>query len=467
MKKTYDTVVVGSGPGGAITALELLKAGFDVLLIEKGNSFSINDFDYYSYKEMENKYSNSGLTLAFGKPLINYVEGSCFGGGSEVNSGLYHRLPNEILNKWKSEFGIEYDSIELESIYEHIEKKINVSFIDHNQSLASIKLKEGSENLGYKCVDVPRWAKLENGKIIKQSMSETYLREYIDLGGKYITNTSLSRFKGVNKIKLFLNSKGKDYNLVCNKLFLCAGSIYSPYILLNSGYNKNIGNTLKMHPSFKFTAEFPEKINYAGMGVPTHQVKHFDKISMGCSISSREYIGLSLFDSSDLKHLNKWEKMATYYSMICPESLGSVSKLPFFKSPIVKFKLNNNDINKLKFGIRKLAEILFSSGARKLYPSSKKKTIITNSLELESFLSNHVSQFNLMTIHLFSSLRMGSSSSIYATNPYGRLWENPNVYINDGSILCDSPTVNPQGTIMAFAHYNVKNFINKNKNNEI
>ena len=153
--------------------------------------------------------------------------------------------------------------------------------------------------------------------------------------------------------------------------------------------------------------------------------------------------------------------------MICPESLGSVSKLPFFKSPIVKFKLNNNDINKLKFGIRKLAEILFSSGAIKLYPSSKKKTIITNSLELESFLSNHVSQFNLMTIHLFSSLRMGSNSSIYATNPYGRLWENPNVYINDGSILCDSPTVNPQGTIMAFAHYNVKNFINKNKNNEI
>ena len=42
-----------------------------------------------------------------------------------------------------------------------------------------------------------------------------------------------------------------------------------------------------------------------------------------------------------------------------------------------------------------------------------------------------------------------------------------NIYINDGSILCDSPTVNPQGTIMAFTQYNIQNFINENKRNQI
>ena len=34
-------------------------------------------------------------------------------------------------------------------------------------------------------------------------------------------------------------------------------------------------------------------------------------------------------------------------------------------------------------------------------------------------------------------------------------------------MLCDSTGVNPQGTIMAFAKYNVDNFIENNKINEI
>ena len=68
---------------------------------------------------------------------------------------------------------------------------------------------------------------------------------------------------------------------------------------------------------------------------------------------------------------------------------------------------------------------------------------------------------------LFSSLRMGKEKENYATNPYGKLWDHKNIYINDGSILCDSPGVNPQGSIMAFAKYNIENFINEKKINEV
>ena len=75
--------------------------------------------------------------------------------------------------------------------------------------------------------------------------------------------------------------------------------------------------------------------------------------------------------------------------------------------------------------------------------------------------------FNLMSVHLFSSLRMGKNKNQFATNPYGKLWNENNIFINDGSILCDSPGVNPQGTILAFAKYNIDNFINNNIKNEI
>ena len=62
---------------------------------------------------------------------------------------------------------------------------------------------------------------------------------------------------------------------------------------------------------------------------------------------------------------------------------------------------------------------------------------------------------------------MGKEKENYATNPYGKLWDHKNIYINDGSILCDSPGVNPQGSIMAFAKYNIENFINEKKINEV
>ena len=40
---------------------------------------------------MRRQYRNGGLTVALGRPPIAYTEGRCAGGGSEVNSGLYHR----------------------------------------------------------------------------------------------------------------------------------------------------------------------------------------------------------------------------------------------------------------------------------------------------------------------------------------------------------------------------------------
>ena len=45
---------------------------------------------------MVQKYRNGGQTVALGRNKIAYVEGRCVGGGSEINSGLYHRTPPEV-----------------------------------------------------------------------------------------------------------------------------------------------------------------------------------------------------------------------------------------------------------------------------------------------------------------------------------------------------------------------------------
>ena len=54
--------VIGSGPGGAITATLLAEAGREVLLVEEGPHLPLESCEPFSRQEMVQKYRNGGLT---------------------------------------------------------------------------------------------------------------------------------------------------------------------------------------------------------------------------------------------------------------------------------------------------------------------------------------------------------------------------------------------------------------------
>ena len=68
---------------------------------------------------------------------------------------------------------------------------------------------------------------------------------------------------------------------------------------------------------------------------------------------------------------------------------------------------------------------------------------------------------SLTTVHAFSSCPMGERIERCATDSFGQVFRFDNLYINDASLLPDSPGVNPQGTVMAFARRNAKRFAEK------
>ncbi len=466
----YKVIVIGSGPGGCVSALTLAKEGIDVLLIEEGSLIKHDELSQYNTKEMQLKYKNSGQTMALGRPFINFVEGKCAGGGSEINSGLYHRIPEEVLSSWEDNNEILFDRQELASCYESIEEKLSISYMPKNSvPLSSLLLKQGSDSLGWNCSEVPRWFKYDDNKIgKKQSMSETYIPDFLDCGGSFLPDSeviNISKNKK-NDYSIFVKRKNKEVEeFTCEFIVLSAGSINSPNILKKSGLkDKKIGKGLKMHPSFKFTAMFPENIICNNEGVAVHQVKEFSpKISIGCSISSKQYLAVSLNDTNNLRYLSRWENMASYYSMISPEGSGKIYRIPFSNSPLVTFQLTKIDKENMVKGIKALGKVLFAAGAERLFPSSSHNVSFTSANEIERFNFMPVSKLNLMTIHLFSSMRMGGKKESFCVNPDGLLWEDESIMISDGSILCDSPSVNPQGTIMAIAKMNTKKFIRRIK----
>src|SRR4029078_11431340 len=144
-----DIAVIGSGPGGAITACLLAEAGRNVLLIEEGQDFSSLSCEPFSLQEMTQKYRHAGLTSTLGTSKIGYVEGRCVGGGSEINSGLYHRTPPNILERWQKEFQVEAMSeSDLAPHFETCERDLSVSLRPGPSPAASLKLHDGAMRLG-------------------------------------------------------------------------------------------------------------------------------------------------------------------------------------------------------------------------------------------------------------------------------------------------------------------------------
>ena len=151
MKKIYDVCVIGSGAGGAPVAYELAKAGFDVVVLEKGRWFKEEDFskdelavcrrDIYSPRLQDeyhiiNVKENGKWVRYDGREYSwSFWNGCCVGGASNFMSGYFHRLkPNDF--RLKSVYGeieganvadwpIGYD--DLEPYYTKVEQLVGVS----------------------------------------------------------------------------------------------------------------------------------------------------------------------------------------------------------------------------------------------------------------------------------------------------------------------------------------------------
>ena len=470
MAEKFDVIVIGSGPGGSLAACLVAEKGMKVLLIEEGPMVPQSAFEAFSLKEMDSKYRNQGVTLTLGSPKINYVEGRCLGGGSEVNSGLYFGPDKAVIDRWARDYKVkDFDFDALDALGKANERDINVSLMPVDAPLISRKLEIGAEILGWQSLEVPRWFKYDSNKGasgVRQSMTETFLPRFKRAGGQIL---SASR---VNKIR----RKGRDWTVrgehgdratfeySCDNLFVSCGAIQTPALLSRSGIGRNVGSSLRMHPSIKVVAKFEERLNFPGVGVPVHLVKQFSpEISFGCSISSKEYIAAGLIDyhKALISVESEWPFMASFYAMTKGGN-GRIVNLPGMRDPVVFYKLDNQSLITLSDGVKKLCKLLFRAGARELYPSISQLKPLLSDADIDS-IPNRLdrARTNLMTIHLMGSCPMGEDLSRCAVDSYGKVHGEENLFVADASILCTALGYNPQGTTMAVVRRNVLKFLEK------
>ncbi|MDR2400916.1 MAG: GMC family oxidoreductase [Deferribacteraceae bacterium] len=470
----YENIVVGSGPGGSLAACMLAEAGRDVMILEEGIYHSKDKIPPFSVDEMQYQYRNGGVTMAFGKPRVQYVEAITLGGGSEINSGLYHRLPEEVCERWKKDYRLASLSYkDIIKFASQIEKDICVSKLPCPPPVASCLLAEGSEALGWKCLEVPRWHRYDvaqpSGE--RQTMTKTYLPRALKAGAKLASGVRVTKIKREKNfwvaegVRICLE-EGKPYNIAlrCRNLFLAAGAVQTPALLAQSGFKGKFGHALHMHPTIKVVALFPEEMNSIDMGVPVHQVKEFEGISFGCSISNPHYLSVSMLNQPQGLDIvrNCWKQMAIYYAMITPEGRGRVRSLPHFSNPLVTCSLTRRDMILLSAALKNLSKLLFAAGATALYPTITGLNPF-NKIDDLSSLPNALppSKSSLMTIHLTSAMAMAGDSALGPVDEWGKLYAAEDIYISDAGILPTAPGVNPQGTLLALVRRNMEHFLNK------
>jgi choline dehydrogenase-like flavoprotein len=238
--------------------------------------------------------------------------------------------------------------------------------------------------------------------------------------------------------------------------------------LLRSGIKYHVGNTLRIHPYLKIAARFDEIVDAHDHVLPLLQVKEFwPQLSFGGAFFSLGQLAMTLSENwpENREQMKHHRHMAAYYVGVRGTGKGWVRPTLFGDdATLVRYELSDEDTKALSIGLARLSELLLAAGAREVFPSVWGLPSIRKEADAARWLDEMVprSRLSLVTVHAFSSCPMGERRETCAIDSYGKVFNFENLYVNDASMLPDSPGVNPQGTIMALARRNAMRFADAN-----
>ncbi|KAL0330045.1 UNVERIFIED_CONTAM: Long-chain-alcohol oxidase FAO4A [Sesamum radiatum] len=263
-----DAVVVGSGSGGGVVAGVLAKAGYKVLVLEKGSYLARSRLSLLEGQAMDQMYLGHGI-LGTENMDVLVVAGSTVGGGSTINWSASIRTPPHVIEEWggKYKLGL-FGSKAYDKALDVVCQKMGVQMEFEHEGFNNMVLRKGCEKLEYPVQTIPRnassdhycgWCCLGCKDGGKKGVSETWLVDLVESGNgavlpqceavKVIARKVNGGKRAVGVAFEFLNQGVKETAIVESEVTVVAcGAICTPPLLKRSGLkNPNIGKNL--HPS--------------------------------------------------------------------------------------------------------------------------------------------------------------------------------------------------------------------------
>lgn len=470
-KSFYEFVVIGSGPGGSITA-NILNKNFPnrTLLLEKGEEFSKSN-SKHSGNEFKHKWQNGGISSSLYPFQINFSSGSCLGGGSEINSGLYHEPDRVFINTWKESYQtVNFDFENIEKYSQKIKDYLKPSIVKQN-NLFEKKFESGAVNTKNDFQYIPRLSYRGQNTLSESTMLNTFLKDYENQKGEILTGVMIDKLKqNENGWSIEGSLDKKKFSVKCKYVFLCCGSIYTNSLLLKSlnFKNKNSIKKFNFHPMLKVIAKYPEKIQKINEDVSSLQISSdFPDFIIGNAASSKQFMLASVYDNENIYFdvQKNWEYMTTFH-VTYSFGAGQILKIPFIEENIYLYNINNSKLELITRSLNKLCNFVFHTGATEIiFTSTKNKKILKKDNYIEAISSfKKIKDFVFSSVHILGGVSMGEKNEC-TTDSFGKIKEHKNIYINDSSLINNKLLKNPQGTVMSIAYRNIENFVKNYKNN--
>ena len=509
--------IVGSGAAGSILAHELAKKGKQVLLLERGQYVQPKDFTEDEV-EMIGKLYGDGVFQQTEDFKFTILQGSCVGGTTVVNNAVCFDPPEDIIKKWNQPNGwyTRIDEQRLAESVEYVRKLINVqpqvdateiksleNRISNGESIDINDFPNNNKQLnpgdtliekGIQIID-PERKRFEYGSV-DANINDCFGCGYCNIGCKYGKKLSMldtvlpwtqEKFPGrlsilaectVERITT-MTGKVKRAEMVYARLsdkrkirikaqhvIVSAGAVASPYILKKSGIGKMlpVGKHLCFNVGAPVYAVFKDEIK-AHDGL---QISHYYKPLEHPGVIFESWwnppvsqaINMPGWFEDHFKNMKDYNRSMAIGVLVASDSTGYIVNA-LTGGPGVEYNLNKCERQKLGEGIRLAGEILLRAGAEKVMYNTWNYKEYTEVSELDEIIDIVMNTDDLAvgTGHPQGGNAISSYPWKGVIGPDFRVHGYENLYVCDASVFPEALGVNPQLSVMAFAHY-ASSFIN-------
>jgi choline dehydrogenase-like flavoprotein len=487
-----DVCVVGSGAGGAWTALELVKAGKRVVMLEEGGYHTRREFDMTEAFAFANLYQELGNRTT-DDLSVSMLQGRSVGGGTTVNWCSSFRTPERILKLWREVHGIDTLSTEvLAPHWEAIERRLHIAewpesaMNENNKALWDGLGKLGYHrglirrnvnnclNLGYCGMGCPVDA--------KQSMLVTVLPDAVERGLTLYANASARTIEWSGRKVTSVRAEildpvknrptGAVLTVKPKLLVVSGGAINTPGLLLRSGLDADgrVGRRTWLHPVVVMMAQFEREIRAfsgAPQSVYSHQFIERGEGKVGFflevppvhpMLAATVSTGTGARLQEVIEELPKLQVMiGITVDGLLPEEEGATVALKDggYSRYTLSYKFIDAQVEAFRVAMLEMAKLQFAAGARRVMSLHMDPVVLESASDLAKLEAAEYGplKHKIVTAHQMGGCPMGKDPAKSVVDPHLRFHGMDNLFIVDGSVLPTSLGVNPQETIFGIARW--------------
>jgi long-chain-alcohol oxidase len=474
-----DVCVIGSGAGGGTAAGVLAAAGLEVVVLEAGGPAAVHAEELDALREL---YLD-GATSATADQSIDFLAGSCLGGGTWVNWTTSLRPPDEVRAEWAA-LGVATN--ELEWSLDAVSERFDVNDEQHEASARDRVLERGLRALGWHVAAQPRNARgCDEGGICgycgfgcslgaKRSTVETWLADAVRAGTRVLVGTRAERIVVERGAATAVEARAgaARVRVRARAVVAACGAVHTPALLARSGLeNPSIGRNLHMHPVTLVAGEFDDEIRPWEGSLQSRYSDEHARIDGGYGVRyETPPVHPGLFGAAlpwdgaraSLDLVRRYAHTVPVFPLTRDRDAGEVTT-DRAGEPVVRYRLSAYDLGHLRAGFAGAARILEAAEARRIVSTHARPVIWEpGQSNADGFLAEadargwQPNRVLLASAHLMGTARIGTSPAASACNPVGECWEAADLVVCDGSLFPTASGVNPMLTIAALAHTNAR-----------